>query len=69
MEIKEHYHCMLCGKEFQTKAAADDCFNNHNEIEHLRWVAVQAQYLKSYTDELFSKIDFIIDKYGINEQC
>ncbi|MBQ8301639.1 MAG: hypothetical protein IJX57_06725 [Clostridia bacterium] len=69
MAFKQHYHCMLCGKSFPTKEAADDCFNNHSEIEHLRWVAVQSKFLKSYTGELFSKIDFIIDKYGIEEQA
>ncbi len=69
MEFKEHYHCMLCGKAYPDKAAADDCFNNHSELEHLRWVAIQAQYLKSYADELFSKIDFIVDKYGIEDKA
>ena len=61
--MKEHYHCTICEKAYSTKKEAEKCFRNHNEIEHLRWVAKEVHYLKMSTYELFKNVSFIEKKY------
>lgn len=63
----KHYHCWICEKEYPTKKKREQCFKNHNEIEHLRWVAQQVVWMKSYMWELIEYIDFIDKKYNIDE--
>lgn len=65
--IGEHYHCLLCEKPYPTIKEADKCFEKHNEIEHLRWVAREVIYMKSYMYDLMQKIDFIDKKYKIDD--
>lgn len=65
--MKEHYHCLLCEKSYSTKEEAEYCFKNHNEIEHLRWVAKEVIYMKSYMFDLMKNIDYINEKYKIDD--
>ena len=34
----EHYHCLICETFYKTKKEAEECFKNHNKIEHLDFV-------------------------------
>lgn len=61
--MKEHYHCSICEKSYSTIKEAEKCFKNHNEIEHLRWIAKEVHYLKLETYELFKNMTFIEKKY------
>ena len=63
----EHYHCLICEIPYPTKKEAEKCFKNHNEIDHLRWVAQQVVWLRSYTWDLMKYIDFIDKKYNIDK--
>ncbi len=63
----EHYHCLICEIPYSTKKEAEECFKNHNEIEHLRWVAREVCYMKSYMYDLMKHISFIEKKYKIDD--
>lgn len=65
--IEEHYHCDICEESYPTKKEAEECFKNHNENEHLRWVARETYYLKHTAYNLFKYIDFIENKYHIDD--
>lgn len=62
-----HVHCILCEKSYPSRKKAEQCFKNHNEIEHLKWVAAQVCYMKSYMYDLMKHIDFIDEKYGVQD--
>jgi len=65
--LEEHYHCLICEKSYKTKKEADQCFKNHNELDSLRWVALESSYIKSYLYDLNHNIDYIIKKFKIEE--
>lgn len=61
-----HYHCLICETPYSNKEKAEKCFKSHDEIEHLKWIAREACYMKSYMYNLMKYIDFIDKKYKIN---
>lgn len=65
--IDEHYHCILCEKSYPTEKEAENCFKEHNEVEHLRWVAREVIFMKSYMYNLMKYIDYIDKKYHIDD--
>lgn len=66
-EIEDHYHCLICEKPYPTKKDAEVCFKNHNENEHLRWVAREVVWMQSYMYNLMKYISFIDKKYKIDD--
>ena len=63
-----HEHCLLCEESYSNHKKAEECFKNHSELEHLKWVAAQVCYMKSYMYDLMYWIDFINKKYGIEDE-
>lgn len=64
---EEHYHCLICEEPYFTKEEAEQCFKNHNEIETLRWVALEASYLMSYAWELNHHIEEIVERFNLED--
>lgn len=65
--MDEHYHCLICEKPYPTKYEAEECFKKHEELDHLRWVAKEVIWMKSYMYDLMKYINFINTKYEIDD--
>ena len=63
----EHYHCLICGIPYTTKKEAEECFENHNKMEHLEYVFKEIYWIRSYIYEMLEHLDFIENKYKIDD--
>lgn len=65
IETEMHYHCDICEVSYSTKEESEQCFINHSKEKQLIWVAKEVSYMKSYTYNLFERIDKILNKNNI----